>query len=195
MILVTYKSNIVIGDSSEYNGAHIQGIYTMDGGTIWTITDPLSAPNNGAIYWGDWSATETAHHLVHDAGWSKAHSVWIDGTALVLYSECEYVTAWGWIWINSVESEGGSFNTMKFYASPSIVQNSCRVKFMMLNASYASIQIYDVTGQLVSIPFAGNLKKGMHQRYVNTSHLSSGTYFFVLETESSQAVEKIVVTR
>jgi hypothetical protein len=88
MVLCTYKSNIIIG--TTHNGPHIQGIWTQDGGMTWGITNPLSEAAT-TIIWGDWSATETAHRLVSVGYYSKAYSVWVDGTALLMYSESEYV--------------------------------------------------------------------------------------------------------
>jgi hypothetical protein len=60
---------------------------------------------------------------------------------------------------------------------------------------FVSARIYDVGGKLVSTPFAEELSRGTYKKTINTSNLSSGTYFAVLETGSCKQVEKIIVVR
>jgi hypothetical protein len=97
MVLATWKAHIYVGPGPSpgmWTQPHIQGIYSMDGGSIWTLTDPLS-PYTTNIYWADWNATETAHHLVQDGGYTRAHSIWIDEVQLAMYHESKLVTPWG----------------------------------------------------------------------------------------------------
>jgi hypothetical protein len=65
----------------------------------------------------------------------------------------------------------------------------------MPQSNSVSMKIYDVTGRLIDVPFTENLKQGVHKKTINTSHLTPGTYFMVLSTESGQQVEKIVVAK
>lgn len=192
MILCSYKSNVIIG--STWNGAHIQGIYTQDGGAIWYISDPLSSPNNGVIPWTFWHATETAHHLTPDYGnYSRTHSVWIDDFSLVMYYESELVTPWGGPGIEEVE--GGIISLGTFHVKPSMVNSSCLVVFTIPTPRHTSLRVFDVAGRCVEDVFAGCLTEGVHKVNINTSRLSSGAYFVILETESAQHVEKIIVMR
>ena len=190
MVLCTYKSNVII--DTTHNGPHIQGIYTIDGGQSWDITDPLSSATTN-IVWGDWSATETAHRLVQVGGYSKAYSVWVDGTALVLYFECEYVTPWGTPIGARLQDSG--FVSLISPGMSSIVQNSHRVQYVIRDAGHASMKIYDVAGRCVNEVFTGYCTEGSHEQNIDLQGLKNGTYFLVLETGSGQQVEKIVVVR
>jgi hypothetical protein len=190
MIVCTYKSDVII--TPTHDGPHIQGIYTFDNGAHWYISDPLSAATT-TIYWGDWNATETAHHLVHFDGYSKAYSVWIDEPALTMYFESEYVTPWGWPGIEEANYKAAWLNDL--HITPIIASNSFRICFTMPYGCFVSARIYDVGGKLVSTPFAEELSRGTYKKTINTSNLSSGTHFAVLETGSCKQVEKIIVVR
>ncbi len=190
MILASYKSNIFIGDGSVYNGAHVQGIYTMDGGANWTITDPLSTSNNGSIVWGDWSQTETADHIWQDGNFGRTNTVWVDGTGLVIYHESELITDWGPP-IGVEEAGGNIVSTYHFGVTPSVTSNTCRAAFIMPNAGQVSLNVYDVTGRVVDNVFSGQAS-GEQEFHINTSQLANGAYFVVLETEQGEATQKIV---
>lgn len=190
MILGSYKSNIFIGDGSVYNGAHVQGCYTMDNGSTWTITDPLSTSNNGAIVWGDWSQTETADHMWTDGGFSRTNTVWIDGITFALYHETGLVTPWGPP--PGIEEVGGNLvSAYHFGVTPSVTSTTCRAAFTMPSAGHVSLTVYDVTGRVVDNVFSGQAS-GEQEFNINTSQLANGAYFIVLETEQGEATQKII---
>jgi hypothetical protein len=78
---------------------------------------------------------------------------------------------------------------------PSVAADDCLACFTTLHDGCIKLKIYDMSGRLVSIAFAGELNKGAHRKSINISQLKGGTYFAILETESGQQVEKIVVVR
>jgi hypothetical protein len=188
MILASYKSNVLIGAS--HNGAHVQGIWTVDGGTNWGITDPLSEATT-TIVWGDWSATEMAHHIVDDNGYGRTYTLWEDGTALILYFESELITPWedGVLGVN--ENQSNLVGVYAFGVTPSVTTNNCRASFTMPSAGNIALKVYDVSGREVDNVFSGQAS-GEQEFNINTSQLSNGTYFVVLETEQGNAAHKIV---
>jgi hypothetical protein len=190
-VLVTYASNIYIGDGSVYNGAHIQGIYTNDGGNTWTISDPLSAPNNEG--WANWGVNETAHHLVRVGNWSRVYSVWVNEIELCLYFESEWLTPWGDP--VAIESDDDSHCLNGFFVTPSVSRNQCAAEFAVHDAGNVSLIFYDALGRHVEDVLIRPLNKGQYTININTSYLAAGIYFVVLKTETGQQVEKIVVAK
>lgn len=185
MILASYKSNVLIG--ATHNGAHIQGIYTVDGGQNWTITNPLSEATT-TIVWGDWSATEVAHQLVPDYPSCRTYAVWVDGTALLLYFESERVYDWGTGVEEMYENLVGLY---RFGVTPSVTSNTCQAAFTMPGTANISLKVYDVSGRVVDNVYSGQAT-GEQEFNINTSQLANGTYFVVLETEQGNATHKIV---
>lgn len=188
MILASYKSNVLIG--SSHNGAHVQGIWTVDGGQNWGITDPLSEATT-TIVWGDWSATEMAHQIVEDNGYGWTYTVWVDGTALLLYFESELITPWddGVLGVN--ENVTNLIGVYKFGVTPSVTTNNCRATFTLPGAANIALKVYDVSGRVVDNVYNGQAT-GEQEFNINTSQLANGTYFVVLETEQGNATHKIV---
>lgn len=82
-----------------------------------------------------------------------------------------------------------------FVVKPNVSTDICLACFAVGHDSFVKLKIYDVGGRLICVPFAGDVSKGRHEKFINTSYLSNGTYFAVLETESGQRTGKIVISR
>lgn len=195
LILASWKAYIYIGNGSVYDGAHIQGVYTRDGGASWRITGPLSSPNSGAIGWFAWNATEVAHRCVGTAGgpWTVSvgsYAVWIDEVALVLYFER------GWPLLTAVEEfTDSTLRATMLSVRPTIVSNFSKAYLTLKDNADVSVKLYDVAGRSVERLFIGHLDEGTYKIDINAENLAGGIYLIVLETESGQQVEKIVVAR
>jgi len=191
MVLCSYKANVLIGAGAVYNGAHIQGIYTLDDGANWSITDPLSTADNGSILWSDWSGTEVATHLVNFGNYGRTYAAWAQGAAAALLNfESEFVTPWGPP-IGVEEVNGNLVGVYRFGVTPSVTSNICCATFTVPSATNVSLRVYDVSGRVVDNVFSGQAA-GEQQINISTAQLANGTYFVVLETEQGNAAQKIV---
>ncbi len=202
-VLASCKSYCYIGNTVNWavlDGAHIQGVYSWDGGNTWRITGPLSTVNTGEIGWFDWNATETAD-LMENTGnmTSRNYSIWVledqATEAGELYFESETL---GWLldWPTSVQEAGRlSIDGMEFGIMPTIVANDGIVRFKASSATHVSLRIYDVTGRLVEDVLDGHCGEGRFIMKLPIEHLTNSTYFAVLQTEFGQQVEKFVVVR
>lgn len=202
-ILVSYKSYIYIGDGATWAthaGAHVQGIYTPDGGNTWRITGPLSAANAGEILWDDWSATETADRSV-EAGWnSKSYSIWVQEDAQtgagVLNFESGLFGWWLYDWPVAIEEilddrVVGCGLTIE----PSVTRGACRARFTLREAGDVSLRVYDATGRLVREIIDARFESGIHDVNVETKDLSNGTYFVIIDSDRGSPVAKFCVVR
>ncbi|UCG31252.1 MAG: T9SS type A sorting domain-containing protein [candidate division WOR-3 bacterium] len=198
-VLVSYKAYMYVGNTltwAAYDGPHIHGICSYDGGSYWIsgiYLFPLSAPNAGEIAWDDWKATETADLLGANGNHPYVYSIWVHSdTSCVLYFE-QGMVYW---WDPGVEEAGNSSITdLEFRITPSIVMNACRMTFNVRAAADISLRVYDVSGRLVDDVYSGPVHKGTHRIDLHTDRLTNGTYFAVLQTESGQQVEKFIVVR
>ncbi|MGB7054022.1 MAG: T9SS type A sorting domain-containing protein [bacterium] len=194
-ILVSYSAFYYMGDSvsSVLNGVHIGGIFSSDNGEHWTITNPLSAPNNGEINYYDWIATEVAHNCVAGMYWPygfriNSYGVWVHAVDGLLYFERG-------VPVGIEEYIDPSYVHCAFYILPTIIARYGKVFFKVEKCSNAHLVLYDVAGRFVHSLFTGILDQGNYKMDLNVSHLATGTYLLILETKAGQQVEKIVVAR
>jgi hypothetical protein len=80
------------------------------------------------------------------------------------------------------------------YPNPFI--DNITVQYTLSSKTHLTMSITDIFGKTVAIVVDENQLIGAHQQTVNVSemNLASGVYFFVIQTESSKEVHKIVVS-
>lgn len=170
-----------------YYGAHVGGVYSLDGGNTWEVTQPLSAANTGQIVYANWSGTEVAHRLVNDGGSVYAYTAWCDEVALELYFEKGEIKRF--TGVNEMENGVVSFG---YNLRPNITHDRVQATFNMPAAGTAALHVYDATGRFIETVYEGNLARGNASLDINVQQLTSGTYFIVLETEQGIETEKLV---
>ncbi len=144
IVLVSYKAYYYIGDDatwSTHNGAHIGGICSTNNGATWSITHPLSTPNNGEIPWGDWSATEVAHRLANIDWNVYCCGIWVNATELNLYYEV------GNIIPGIEESSNKGVSRVYLQISPTIIRDFCCAEFALQTSCNVLLKLYDATGR------------------------------------------------
>jgi len=55
--------------------------------------------------------------------------------------------------------------------------------------------VYNSIGQLVKTLISGKQNSGSHEVEFNAANLSSGVYFYTLETESFKAIKKMILMK
>jgi len=84
--------------------------------------------------------------------------------------------------------------------SPNPMSLTSNVKFALPASGKASIRVYNIQGQMVETLVDGNVDAGEHNIHWDGTNLSgnkvtSGIYFFKLETGKGSVISKVVVSR
>lgn len=194
---VYYKARYACGTLADTfaNGAHICGIHYRLSTSGWELAQPVSELNNGEIVWADWNATEVAHHHVFPEGFipivSDVYSVWVHEAECNLYFERASD-----IWYFGVEEQVRDV-TQNLYLQvwPTVVTDICFVTLDVRAAGEVKLAVYDVTGRRVEELHPDAVAAGRQTIDISVAHLSNGTYFVVLESNSQKQVAKFVVAR
>lgn len=78
---------------------------------------------------------------------------------------------------------------------PNPFNPSTTVKFNLPKAGDVTLKLYDILGKEVDNLFTGFLSAGYYQINFNASALSSGVYFYRLETESFRDIKRMLVVK
>lgn len=86
-----------------------------------------------------------------------------------------------------------SFAVYQNYPNP--FNPTTTISFALPRAQSASLSVYNVLGQMVSNQDFGTLSAGRHEFIFNAEHLSSGIYFYRIETEDGNKIRKMVLLK
>ena len=78
---------------------------------------------------------------------------------------------------------------------PNPFNPSTKITFTLKKSGYTSLTIYNVLGQRISTPIAGEIAAGKHEVTFDASALSTGVYFYRLESGSFFDVKKMLLVR
>jgi YVTN family beta-propeller protein len=99
-------------------------------------------------------------------------------------------------------SSSGIENNLQTIAQFELAQNypnpfnpSTLIKYNLPKESFVNLRVYNSIGQLVKTLISGKQNSGSHEVEFNAANLSSGVYFYTLETESFKAVKKMVLMK
>jgi len=86
-----------------------------------------------------------------------------------------------------------NFSLSQNYPNP--FNSSTKIKFSLPNSGFTSLKIYDVTGKVVSELINSELEKGSYEITCNLSELTSGIYFYVLESSTYKESRKMILIK
>ncbi len=86
-----------------------------------------------------------------------------------------------------------SFNLEQNYPNP--FNPSTNISFSLAKNGKVNIKVYDILGREVAILINKELNRGFHSVIFNASGLSSGVYFYKLETGSHSAIKKMILLK
>jgi len=87
--------------------------------------------------------------------------------------------------VNSISSVSQNF--------PNPFNNETYVTLNLNEGSYTSLEVYTLTGQMVSSKDYGYLANGTHTLTINGSDLSSGVYFYTVKAGENKITRKMIV--
>lgn len=99
-------------------------------------------------------------------------------------------------WFLSIEEET-SFEMLNtnFAISPNPMCRNTKVSFSLSKSGHVSLKLYNTVGQLVKEIMQEHKSAGKHNIDLNTSGLTQGTYFLVLETPDCKSSRSLVILR
>ncbi|MDL1892587.1 T9SS type A sorting domain-containing protein [Sphingobacteriales bacterium CHB3] len=78
---------------------------------------------------------------------------------------------------------------------PNPFNPSTKIAFSLTGSGFTTLTVYNVLGQKVASPMAQNMEAGRHEVDFNSSDLTSGVYFYRLESGNYSAVRKMMILK
>lgn len=95
--------------------------------------------------------------------------------------------------INSEDELNYEFRLNQNYPNP--FNPITTISYALDTQSYVSLKVYNTLGQLVATLVEGVQNKGQHNIRFDASELSSGVYFYKIETNSNEAIKKMILIK
>jgi hypothetical protein len=86
-----------------------------------------------------------------------------------------------------------TFDLVQNYPNP--FNPTTRISFTLAKAGYTTLTVYNVLGQKVSSPVEQNLGVGLHEVDFDASKLTTGVYFYRLESGNNFVVKKMMLVK
>jgi len=85
------------------------------------------------------------------------------------------------------------FVLMQNYPNP--FNPETKISFELPVNAFVRISVYDLTGKEIAVPHSGDLSAGSYTLYWSAAGISSGIYFYRLETEKYSDTKKMIVVK
>ncbi|MEO8448096.1 MAG: T9SS type A sorting domain-containing protein, partial [bacterium] len=103
---------------------------------------------------------------------------------------------------SSASAEGNEDSDKKDVVKYSLKQNSpnpfnpsTTINFELPSAGFTTIKVYDISGRLVSTLVNEFIEMGSHNVVFNASELSSGVYYYKIESASYSDIKKMILLK
>ncbi|MBE2226939.1 MAG: T9SS type A sorting domain-containing protein, partial [Ignavibacteria bacterium] len=70
-----------------------------------------------------------------------------------------------------------------------------KISFELPVNAFVKISVYDLTGKVIAVPHSGDLSAGSYTLNWSAAGISSGIYFYRLETEKYSDTKKMIVVK
>ena len=70
-----------------------------------------------------------------------------------------------------------------------------KISFSIPKSEFVTLRVFDVIGKEVAVLVSENKQAGIYEAVFDASKLSSGVYFYKLETSSFTDVKRMIVTK
>jgi len=85
------------------------------------------------------------------------------------------------------------FVLMQNYPNP--FNPETKISFELPVNAFVKISVYDLTGKVIAVPHSGDLSAGSYTLNWSAAGISSGIYFYRLETEKYSDTKKMIVVK
>ena len=156
---------------------------TGNGGPWITIADSL--PNNGRYQWLVPDGVTSSNCYIRYTIFNS------NGTATAMNTVPFMINV-----VLGIEQIGSVVNGYKLYQNyPNPFNPITEIKFDIPKSTNVKLIIYDLVGREVAIPVNQSLNLGSYKVQFNGSNLSSGIYFYRLETEDYTKTNKMILLK
>ena len=154
--------------------------YSTDQGANFTLQH--SSPDNSDYTHMSFTLSLSDVNLTTITGWGIS-----DNGVISKYSQAN-------IGIHQISTEiPNGYILEQNYPNP--FNPATKIRFSIPFSGYIALNAYDILGRLVKNIFKGNLKPGNYETDFDASELSSGLYFYKLESEKFTEVKKMIVVK
>ena len=173
------------------------------------IQNVLISAGGGGGY-GSWPALNSVYDWIDGSGWTATDAlpsaVGIPHNELANYGGTDYIFCFGGYngtYVNSnyigtidgvgvAEQEEYMNEGMSLTVWPNMIRGRAMIQFQIPTRSHVSIQIYDVSGRVVSRITDAHYTAGNHEVGFDSSPLAAGVYVVDLQTETYHLTNKLV---
>ena len=82
-----------------------------------------------------------------------------------------------------------------FQNYPNPFNPNTTIKFSLPAKIYLTLSVYNIIGQKITEIFKGKMDEGYHEITFNASRLSSGVYFYKIESENFNSIKKMILMK
>jgi len=201
-VLISAGGVTISGTASDVWIFQIAGDLTLANGTIVTLGGDAQASN---IFWqvaGQVTIGTTAamkgiilcQTLIEMQTGATLNGRALAQTAVTLDANSIISPTGG---ITAVEFEDGSVpqEFVLFQNYPNPFNPSTTIKFALPANMYLALSVYNIIGEKITEIFKGKMDEGYHEMMFNASGLSSGVYFYKIESENFISTKKMILMK
>ncbi len=168
--------NFANGFTLKTDSLYFIGVQSFGG----TDTVRIATDNTGIPQWDQ----SSQYFVPADMTWY----IWGSGNvpAMMIRTIVRPLTGVG---INEITNPSATL----FTCMPNPATTSTQISYELKNNENTTIFINDIMGRTVKTLHQGMQSKGNYALNIDVSDLSSGTYFYTLKTNSTQATEKLII--
>ena len=160
-----------------------QNIFNVDSLTILAPDPSLQIHlENDSIFL---CASQSGQYIFKGVGWKNGQHIEISPryyfTSDLTYLEEEIVRS------------PDAFTLFQNYPNP--FNNSTTFEFILMKPSYIQIRIFDVNGRTVTSIISKQLSAGLHKIHWKNSNLSSGIYYYQVETDKQTQIKSLIIIK
>jgi hypothetical protein len=134
--------------------------------------------------------TTTNTHCSLSNGWTGDNSPGADEEEITI------VNATIWLAESNIITDVKDISVIpiKFEVYPNPMNNNGRIKYILDETGFVSIDMYDITGKLVKNVFSGQADQGLNIAYFNSNDMPEGLYFCRLASEHLVQTQKVMIS-
>jgi photosystem II stability/assembly factor-like uncharacterized protein len=171
-------------DNFEY------GLFFRNGKTGWSAGEMgiVYKTTNAGINWNSCITPVTT--TLYDVQFLNDQTGWVCGDNGVIMKS----TNGGYTYVENENHQVPEYYSL-FQNYPNPFNPSTTIKFSIPLRGFAKLVIYDINGRIIATPVNNDLNAGNYDIFFDASKLSSGIYFYKLESGSFVETKKMVLIK
>jgi hypothetical protein len=141
-------------------------------------------------------ACESCHDGTNAGAFPSGHEAFTDATCIGCHGSGDLSPDAAHADITSIDNKEVSPTNYELYQNyPNPFNPSTTIKFSIVEQSQVTLKVYDILGEVVSTLVNDVMPSGTFNVNFNGSNLSSGIYFYKLETNNYTATKKLLLIK